>query len=309
MTAWSLPRVLRSWRRLREKRHTGGGKPGSATVAPLRRVSNVGSRSANSVAACPVPLARRGVSLAFLRSVAEHKGVGVRTTTAEVCETIVAPATAAGACAFYDLIWHDDSARAAGGGAGGERWTGESDLFLSHTWSYRFRDLLDIIETFEAQSQPERTVYYWFDIFVMNQHSEEELGQQQLLENLRASVRAPNRVLLAMDSWRDPSPLSRVWCLLEVFTAMQEGAELVMCLSSAEQASFAEKLAKNQADVHRALEAVDAEKAEATVASDREMIFEMIRRSKGFAHFNTTIRDALRRSFERVAIAQRRHNF
>eukprot|EP00937_MAST-01D_sp_MAST-1D-sp2_P008261 g8261.t1 len=298
-TAVMLPGVLRSRQRLLREKRMEGGKAGPATVAPLRRVSHLGG-SANSAAVCPVPLARRGVSLAFLRSVAEQKGVGARTTTAEVCEAIVKPITMAAACAYYELIWHDDSVRAAEEGG---------TSVLSHTWSYRFRDLLDIIETFESQSQPEHTVYYWFDIFVMNQHSEEELGQQQLLENLRASVRAPKRVLLAIDSWRDPSPLTRVWCLLEIFTAIAEGAELVMCLSSAEQASFAEKLAKNQAEVHRALESVDAEKAEATVVSDREMIFEMIRRSKGFAHFNTTIRDALRHSFERVAIAQRRQNF
>ena len=54
------------------------------------------------------------------------------------------------------------------------------------------------------------------------------------------------------------------------------------------------------------LERVDAEKAEATVDSDREAIFAMIRGNAGFARFNRTIRDALRRSFEHVVIAQRR---
>ena len=58
--------------------------------------------------------------------------------------------------------------------------------------------------------------------------------------------------------------------------------------------------------VQRVLERVDAEKAEATVDSDREAIFAMIRGNAGFARFNRTIRDALRRSFERVVIAQRR---
>ena len=36
-----------------------------------------------------------------------------------------------------------------------------------------------------------------------------------------------------MDSWREPLALTRVWCLLEVFTAMEHGAELAMCFSSA----------------------------------------------------------------------------
>ena len=185
-------------------------------------------------------------------------------------------------------------------------WAGESSYFLSHTWSYRFTDLLAIIETFEEQTKPEQTLFYWVDIFVMNQHSDDDLSQHSLLHNLVDSIKGPGRVLLAMDSWREPLPLTRVWCLLEVFTAMEHGAELAMCFSSAEQASFAEKLVKNQAEVHCVLEAVDAGKAEATVATDREMIFDLIREGIGFELFNQTIKDALRHSFERVVIAQRR---
>ena len=62
---------------------------------------------------------------------------------------------------------------------------------------------------------------------------------------------------------------------------------------------------QNQAEVQRTLKAVDAELAEATVAADREMIFELIRSGTGFRDFNDTIRGALRNSFERVVIAQR----
>ena len=138
----------------------------------------------------------------------------------------------------------------------------------------------------------------------MNQHS--AVDMEALFPNLQASVRAPGRVLLAMDSWRDPTPLSRVWCLLEIFTAIMEEAQLIMCLSSSEQASFAERLAQNHMEVQRVLEGVDAEKAEATVDTDRRMIFRLIREHTGFEPFNAAIRNALRDSFQRVVVAQRR---
>ena len=138
----------------------------------------------------------------------------------------------------------------------------------------------------------------------MNQHSNDELGN--LVDNLQAAVRSPGRLLLAVDSWRDPTPLTRVWCLLEVFTAIQQRAEVIMCFSAAEETSFAQTLVQNQTDVQRTLDTVDAERAEATVAADRELIFGMIRRGTGFARFNDTIRDALRHGFERVIIAQRK---
>ena len=58
-----------------------------------------------------------------------------------------------------------------------------------------------------------------------------------------------------------------------------------------------------QAPLAAALSCWGAEKAEATVDSDREEIFALVRRGEGFAHFNRTIRLALRHSFERVAVA------
>ena len=121
-------------------------------------------------------------------------------------------------------------------------------------------------------------------------------------------MRAPGRVLLALDSGKEHTPLARVWCLLEIWTAMDVGAEVVMCLSEAEQLSFAANLARNQAEVHRALDAVDAEHATATVDADREVIFGLIRDGTGFEHFNRTIRDALRHSFELVALAAAQHS-
>ena len=87
-----------------------------------------------------------------------------------------------------------------------------------------------ILEAFEQQTKPGTTRYYWLDIFVMNQHSTDELGN--LVDNLQAAVRSPGRLLLAVDSWRDPTPLTRVWCLLEVFTAIQQRAEVILCFSA-----------------------------------------------------------------------------
>ena len=323
LMSWNLvPAVLRSIRRRRNKRRERGTV---TQVLPQRRVSVIettprtpkrtprtlytpphaeqqhgaekdDSRTPRSPRA--VPLVQRGVSLAFLRAFVQQKNIGTRTTTGEVCEMLIKPATRDGACAYYDLLQLADAHQ-----EDGQQWAGASHYFLSHSWSYRFRDLLGILEAFEEQTKPGSTRYYWLDIFVMNQHSASELGN--LIDNLQAAVRSPGRLLLAVDSWRDPTPLTRVWCLLEVFTAIQQRAEVILCFSAAEETSFAQTLVQNQAEVQRTLDTVDAERAEATVAADRELIFGMIRRGTGFARFNDTIRDALRNSFERVVIAQR----
>ena len=84
-----------------------------------------------------VPLARRGVSLQFLRAFALQKCVPGRMTSAEVCAEIVKPATAATACAYFELLQRyggddDNNCDRGNGSAPVERWWGKSDYFFSH---------------------------------------------------------------------------------------------------------------------------------------------------------------------------------
>ena len=139
----------------------------------------------------------------------------------------------------------------------------------------------------------------------MDQHCEHDTGGG-LFENLAAAVRSPGRLLLAIDSWREPTAITRAWCLMEIFTAITERADVVMGFSRAEEASFVREVAENQATVEATLQALDAQNAEATVEADREAIFRTIREGTGFEVFNATIRDTLRGALERVVIAQRR---
>ena len=111
--------------------------------------------------------------------------------------------------------------------------------------------------------------------------------------------------VLAIDSWREPTALERAWCLLEIFTAITERCDVVMAFSRAEEASFVRQLVQNQAVVEATIGALDAQRAEATVVRDREMIFAAIRGGCGVDTFNDTVRETLRGSLQRIIIAQR----
>ena len=237
----------------------------------------------HSAAALALGVHERGVSLAFLRRFAQQKGVGQRVSTAEVCEQAVKPAARELGCAYFAMLAHDGDAALVG----------RNDYFLSHTWSYRFHDVIRILENFEARLPVQSTPrYYWFDIFVMNQHSTTEIGEN-LLQNLHRSIEAPGKLLLLVDSWRDPVPLARCWCLFEIYTAIQCGADIIMCLSRSEENSFTGELDSNQVELALQLQAIDAEEAEATVESDKAMIFGRIREEIGFEAFNAKLRDTL----------------
>jgi hypothetical protein len=262
--------------------------------------------ASHSTATLALGVHERGVSLEFLRRFAQQKGIGQRMSTAEVCEQAVKPAAvrrSAGAvrygnvaprgCAYFAMLAHDGDAALVG----------RSDYFLSHSWSYRFHDLVRILENFEARLPVQSTPrYYWFDIFVMNQHSTTEIGGD-LLQNLRQSIEAPGKLLLLVDSWRDPAPLARCWCLFEIYTAIQCGADIVMCLSRSEENSFMGELDSNQMELAQLVQAIDAEEAEATVESDKAMILGRISEEIGFDAFNAKLRDTLLAALQQTVMA------
>ncbi|MDB3902371.1 hypothetical protein N9362_00275, partial [bacterium] len=196
----------------------------------------------------------------------------------------------------------------------GAQFVGKANYFLSHAWSYCFPELIGILEAFEAKQQQcdacspgappypqKKEIFYWFDIFVMNQHSSEEVGRD-LQANLRKAVSSSGKLLLALDSWSHPLPLMRVWCLLEIFTALQEGATVTMCMSETMAMLFRLELADNQQVIGSVIDAIDVAEASATVEADKLAIFKLIREDCGFERFNEEIRATLRASLKRIVL-------
>ena len=254
-----------------------------------------------------MPVYCRGVSLAFLRKWVAEKGLGGGSsmTTMDVCHTLVKPLTAARRCSYFELLSASPQ---------GAVFVGKANYFLSHAWSYCFPELIGILEAFEAQQQlrdtcspggppqpQKQAIFYWFDIFVMNQHNSEEVGRD-LQANLRKAVSSSGKLLLALDSWSHPLPLMRVWCLLEIFTALQEGATVTMCMSETMAMLFRLELADNQEVIGSVIDTIDVAEASATVEADKLAIFELVRKGCGFERFNEEIRAALRASLKRIVL-------
>ena len=179
---------------------------------------------------------------------------------------------------------------------------GKSSYFISHSWSYRFLDLLQVLENFEAKLPLDRpTQFYWFDVFVMNQWSPDEIGSD-LRATLQRSIETPGRLLLCLDSWRDPAPLARCWCLFELHTAIKADATILLHMSGEEEDSFTSSLVENSREMEEIIARTRAENADATVAEDKEMIFRFIREEEGFDIFNAVLRDALHAVMKSIVI-------
>ena len=76
------------------------------------------------------------------------------------------------------------------------------------------------------------------DIFVGNQHRAAELPQAWWTQTFRQSVVDIGRTVLVLQPWHAPVPLTRSWCLWEIYSTLDGGAELHVALSPAQRAAF-----------------------------------------------------------------------
>ena len=76
------------------------------------------------------------------------------------------------------------------------------------------------------------------DVFVANQHRAAALPQEWWSGAFRQSVVDIGRTVLVLQPWHAPVPLTRSWCLWEIFSTLDGGAELHIALSPAQRAAF-----------------------------------------------------------------------
>ena len=199
-----------------------------------------------------------------------------------------------------------------------------------------------MIAAHEARRKAEgmRPTYYFFDIFVLNQHSltmnctatEDgfqvviQLGRpppscwnplfarthkpdpsscsppsQALIDSLKLSLVACGSVLLARGKgsgehpgWKEPAPLTRIWCLFEVYVSLEGGVPISVQFTPAEEKAFLAALGKGGlAEVERALAGIDIKQANASVQSDIARILEAVEKEVGIESFNASVHQGL----------------
>ncbi|EDQ84735.1 uncharacterized protein MONBRDRAFT_29879 [Monosiga brevicollis MX1] len=229
-----------------------------------------------------------GVNAAFLENLKLrlHRKFGrayLDLTTTEICTQYVMPLTEARACAWVDLLLKDpvDKFNLA-----------PATVFVSHAWKYSFATTVDTILRHEFREAP--GAYYWIDLIPNNQHIATNLPYEWWCNTFQENIKRIGRVLLVMSPWRDPIPMTRAWCLFEMMNALHGKVQLDIRLPEAEVDGFVEALADNHNEVMDMLVRVEAQKAEAFKASDRDMIFKTVEETVGFPELNTKIKAQLR---------------
>eukprot|EP01047_Picozoa_sp_COSAG01_P055315 COSAG01_NODE_6145_length_3825_cov_7.907944_2_plen_311_part_00 len=129
------------------------------------------------------------------------------------------------------VLWSQEAATAA--------FVGRPTHFLSHAWTYKFLNLVDALKLF-VESRPEGSarVFFWFDVCAIDEHLTQSLPREWWGGTFKEAIRLIGRTVMMISPWSEPLPLSRAWCIWELFCTESVGAPFDVCLGPAEANAF-----------------------------------------------------------------------
>eukprot|EP00928_Gymnodinium_smaydae_P100179 TRINITY_DN9767_c0_g4_i1.p1 TRINITY_DN9767_c0_g4~~TRINITY_DN9767_c0_g4_i1.p1 ORF type:complete len:609 (+),score=53.29 TRINITY_DN9767_c0_g4_i1:213-1829(+) len=229
-----------------------------------------------------LPQSCRGVffSLVNIVSMQLHR----ESTTAQCVENYIKFKTASEKASYVEWVL----------GHGGEDLkdlVGNASAFVSHSWLQPYALLVEVLRRHQH--------CFWLDIFAINQHQPTKAGE---LDQLGATICSCRLLLLVAQPWSKPVPLSRVWCLYELHTAIASRTPIHMGLTPESEQDLLHIVSGNSSPVFDALDDVDVKNASATQPGDKIQIFSEISQGIGFDEFNARVAKEMRATFTRLIL-------
>jgi len=195
-------------------------------------------------------------------------------------------------CAYVDTLTKQDD-------------VGRANALLSYTWSYRVVSVASALQRWcdRRGRNPKRT-YIWICSLCLNQHriGQQVVSPEELANEFGPRVQAIGRVLPMLDPWRNPSYLTRAWCLFELYTAIGEKGkvDIDIILTEEEHSNFVQAMMKEgYSCIDKAVAGIESEDATAYYPADLDAIRTIVKsKPGGFSQLNSTVKQHLHRWFE-----------
>ena len=210
-----------------------------------------------------------GVSVQFLVDFVEACEVvdGFRMmSTEDVCQKLIKPFTSGCRLSMCEVL------RRSG-------YEGISDafVFISHAWKYKFVDVVSALKTYFADNHD---TIVWFDVFSVNQHKAGETDFQWWSSTFKEAIRQFGHTVMVLSPWNDPIPLTRAWCLWELYCSHVTDCKFDVALSETDQAQLIADLAKGcTSRLNRMKTVIDVSRSTSYMPEDKERIFAAIKAS------------------------------
>ena len=176
--------------------------------------------------------------------------------------------------------------------------------FVSHARKCLFADLVGSLEHFyQLQKDDLSNRFVWLDIFSANQPkltarnvepAVRKENERQLTEGLHVAIAKFEQRVMFMDKWDAATPLTRAWCVWEIFGVAKAKKQLEIALPESEYDRFILTLKTDYNSIILKTCAVDVEKAQCFNPVDLEAIHNAIRAQSSFEALDDIIKAQLR---------------
>ena len=169
---------------------------------------------------------------------------------------------------------------------------GEAQVFISHAWKYLF---LNVVDTLLHHFKHNPDVIIWFDLFSNNQHMATTLDFEWWSTVFKSAIKQFHHTVLILSPWHNPIPLTRAWCLFEIYCTAEYNCRFEIALNLAEECDCLMAIDSDTVGfVKTVLSAVDVRKSEASKLDDKIRIFKAVKWTVGFHGINSLVFESLR---------------
>ena len=110
---------------------------------------------------------------------------------------------------------------------------GAPTLFLSHAWLYRFAEVVAALRAFvDALPRGAPPQFVWFDCFSIDEHATQALPQDWWATTFGEAIARIGHTVMVLAPWDAPTPLTRAWCLWELYSTHRMGCRFCVCFLS-----------------------------------------------------------------------------
>ena len=176
--------------------------------------------------------------------------------------------------------------------------------FVSQARRCRFADLVGALEYFYTLKQAEiANQYVWLDVFSANQPkltarnvepAVRKENERQLTEGLHIAIANFEQRVMFMDKWDGAAPLTRAWCVWEIFGVAKAKKQLEIALPESEYDRFIVTLKEDDDSIITKTSAVNVELAQCFNPADLKAIRKAIRTESSFQTLDDIIKTQLR---------------
>mmetsp|Transcript_36787 Transcript_36787/g.97646 ORF Transcript_36787/g.97646 Transcript_36787/m.97646 type:complete len:2566 (+) Transcript_36787:73-7770(+) len=169
-----------------------------------------------------------------------------------------------------------------------------AEWFVSHAWALKFLDVVDALKRYFKTAKDDDP-FLWFDVFSVNQHSTEERDYDWWNTAFLQAVGQIGSVVMVLQPWDKPETLSRAWCIFELFACNSTQSRFSVAMTQTDADTCVQQLLEEDGleRVLAVFKHIHCDQAQASMASDRDCIFDMIQRTVGFSKLDHLVIDMI----------------